>query len=194
MQLERMTLVRHGETLGESSVRFHGKTNVALSAQGYRQAEAARGRLRSVTWDVVVASPLSRAWKTATIIAAGRWVQLEAGFREIDFGRWEGLTKEEIETRDPELYREWQSQVPVFDFPDGERREDFRSRVTGGLERILALPLESALVVAHKGVVRTIVEALTQESLVQPHPELGEVLHVARQAGRFDLLDASPRR
>jgi broad specificity phosphatase PhoE len=193
MKLERMTLIRHGETLGESSIRFHGRTNVSLSELGRQQAEDARRLVARTTWDIVVASPLSRAWKTATIVAPGRWVQLEAGFREIDFGRWEGLTREEIAARDPNLYEAWQSQGLTFDFPDGERRKAFQARVRSGLDRILDLPVASVLVVAHKGVVRTIVEALTEETLVPPHPELGEVLQVERRQGRFDLCELRAR-
>ena len=83
---------------------------------------------------MVVASPLGRAWKAATIVAPGLPVRLEPGFREIDFGRWEGLTREEIEARDPVLYRDWQAGTPGFEFPGGERRASFRTRIRIALE------------------------------------------------------------
>jgi broad specificity phosphatase PhoE len=176
--LSRIVLVRHGETVGESSVRFHGATDVELSVEGRAQARAARGRIPGEGFGLLVASSLSRAWQTANIIAPGRAVRLEPGFREIDFGRWEGLTREEIAERDPILYEDWQAHRSGFEFPEGERRGDFRTRVLEGLARVQASGAESAIVVAHKGVVRTIAETLTGEPLGPESPELGGVMQV----------------
>jgi probable phosphoglycerate mutase len=164
--------------VGESSVRFHGATDVELSAEGRAQARAARGRIPGEGFGLLVSSSLSRAWQTANIIAPGHAVRLEPGFCEIDFGRWEGLTRDEIAERDPILYEDWQLRRPGFEFPEGERRSDFRARVLEGLARVQAGGAESAIVVAHKGVVRTIAEALTGESLDPQQPELGGVMQV----------------
>jgi broad specificity phosphatase PhoE len=185
LALKRLVLVRHGETTGESSIRFHGSTDVGLSELGIRQARRAGQRIPGEVYELVVASPLSRAWRTALIALPRHPIQLEADFREIDFGRWEGLTLEEIELLDPDLYQDWQSRTATFDFPfpDGERRSHFRARVERGLERVLAAPVSSAVIVAHKGIVRTVVEALTREALEQPHPELGEVLQLSQVTG-----------
>ena len=127
--MSRILLIRHGETEGESSVRFHGRTDVPLSDSGRKQMRAAAARLPDEGFDLVVASPLSRAWEAARIVAPHRPISLEADFREIDFGRWEGLTAEEIEARDPALYRVWRARDENFEFPGGERRGDFRGRV-----------------------------------------------------------------
>lgn len=183
MGLERMVLVRHGETLGESSIRFHGATNVRLSELGLSQAREARRRIPAAEYELVVSSPLSRAWKTALITAPGRWVRLERDFREIHFGRWEGLTREEIAAREPELYARWQEQGRDFDFPEGEARRDFRDRVLRGLDRIREARVRSAVLVAHKGVVRTVIEALTGGPMDPELPALGGVYSVVRDPG-----------
>jgi broad specificity phosphatase PhoE len=180
--LSRLVLVRHGETEGESSIRFHGITDVALNDLGRAQAREARKQVPGDRWDLVVTSSLCRAWQTALIIAPGRKVRLEADFREIDFGRWEGLTKEEIAARDPILYQDWQGKVSGFEFPDGERRADFRARTLRGLERVMASGATSVILVAHKGVVRTIAEGLTGQTLPEAEPELGGVLRLVRSA------------
>ena len=117
--LLRIALVRHGETVGESRVRYFGSTDVPLSREGRVQALAARHAIPGDRWDDVVSSTLARAWQTARIVARGRPVALEHDFREICFGRWEGLTREEIAARDPELYAEWQQKGIDFDYPDG---------------------------------------------------------------------------
>src|SRR6185437_17128245 len=97
----RLVLVRHGETLGNSSIRYHGRTDVALSELGRRQMRAAREWLATRDgaggFAPVFTSPLVRAAEGARIIA-GRNVATTAikEFVEVDFGLFEGLTAEEI--------------------------------------------------------------------------------------------------
>ncbi|MCH7598208.1 MAG: histidine phosphatase family protein [Myxococcales bacterium] len=181
-KLQRIVLLRHGETVGCSSVRFFGATDVMLSGLGADQAAAVAEVIGSQNFDLVVASPLQRAWRSALIVAPGREIRLEDRFREIDFGRWEGLTREEIEARDPKLYSQWEQQGPKFDFPDGDRREAFRARVVAGLAHLLVMPVASILIVAHKGIVRTIVEELSGAALERDQPPLAGLLELTRTA------------
>ena len=58
-----------------------------------------------------------------------------AAFDEVDFGRWEGWTREEIAARDPEDFRRWQADREAFVYPGGECRQAFRRRVAAGLAR-----------------------------------------------------------
>jgi broad specificity phosphatase PhoE len=172
VSLRRIVMLRHGETVGNSSVRFHGAADVPLSDQGRSQVRAAAQGLRQEVFDLVVASPLRRAWEAAVLVAGGAPVRIEDGLREIDFGRWEGLTAEEIELRDPVLYREWRERAPGFEFPGGEIRAEFRARVLTAFERVAASGAKSALLVGHKGVIRTIGEQLLGEPLPDDEPQL----------------------
>lgn len=181
-QLRRIVMVRHGETVGSSSIRFHGSADVALSDEGrVHMREASRGLLQEV-FDLVVASPLRRSWEGAWIVGGGAPVRLESDFREIDFGRWEGMTAQEIEASDPTLYREWQSRVPGFEFPGGEPRADFRARVLSGLSRLQHSGATSVLLVVHKGIIRTIAEKLLGQALEPDVPALGAVVAIGRGA------------
>ena len=185
--LQRLVLVRHGETTGQSSIRYYGATDVPLSFVGRDQARAAAARIPGETFEVVWASSLSRAWQAARIIAPRHPIRLEHDFREIDFGRWEGLTREEIEALDPDLHREWQARGSDFDFPEGEARTVFRGRIEAGLARLRASGARSALVVAHKGVVRTLLELVSGQTLPPEIPELGGVIHLSRGGdGRWE--------
>lgn len=184
--MSRILLIRHGETEGQSSIRFHGATDVALSEEGRAQMRAAARALPDEAVGLVVASPLARAWEGARIIRPRGPIVLESGFSEIDFGRWEGLTAEEIERLDPSLYRVWRERAPGFEYPGGERRSDFRARVEAGLERVLERGARSMLIVAHKGVVRTIVDHLCAESLPDGEPALGGLVQLTlRSHGRW---------
>lgn len=180
--LERIVVLRHGETVGQSSIRYYGATDIALSGLGADQVAAAGRSLGSQRFDLVIASPLQRAWQSARILAPGHGIRLEAGFREIDFGHWEGLTKEEIEAKDPSGYAQWQQEGIEFNFPGGETRVGFRERVNAGLDRSLMQPVRSMLISAHKGIVRTIAERLTEIVLDHHQPELGGFVALERDA------------
>jgi broad specificity phosphatase PhoE len=183
--LRRLVLVRHGETDGDSSVRFHGSSDVALSAEGSAQMRAVSASLGDERLDLVVASPLRRAWRSAWIVGRGAPVQLDADFREIHFGRWEGLTKEEIQASDPALYEDWQNRAEGFEFPGGEPRAEFRERVQKGIDRLLSAPVRSALVVVHKGVIRTIAQTLIGEDPSEERLQLGSAIQLTRHRGTW---------
>lgn len=178
-----IVLVRHGETVGESSIRYYGATDVALSGLGRSQMRATATRLAGRAFSLVVASPLSRARESADIVAPGARVLVDERLREIDFGSWEGLTAEEIALRDPELYRAWQTGRPGFEYPLGEHRAGFRARIAESVDAILAGSEPEILVVVHKGVIRQIVAHVTRDELADGEPELGGVVELRRSDG-----------
>ena len=180
-KLRRIVLLRHGDTVGDSQNRYHGSGDLALSDEGRAQMRETSRTLSGEVFELVVASPLRRSWESAWIVAGGAPVRLEDGFREIHFGRWEGLTAQEIEATDPVAYKDWQARTPGFEFPSGERRDDFRARVAQGLERLVASGAANVLVVAHKGVVRTIAEQLLGEPLAEGEPALGGGISLTRR-------------
>ena len=179
-------LVRHGETEGESSIRYHGRTDVPLSEPGREQmrlaARAIETRLGAQNFARVFSSPLIRASEGARIVAgeAASIVTIEE-FAEVHFGLFEGLTADEIRERYPERFAIWNADrlAPDYIYPEGESRADFATRVERGLERMLAIWTprrdqtdHDALLVAHRGVIRAIVRKLTSQ---QPVVELGSI-------------------
>jgi broad specificity phosphatase PhoE len=182
--LRRIVLLRHGNTVGNSHERFHGSSDVALSDEGREQVRAASRALSTEVFDIVAASPLRRAWQSAALLCGGNPVLLIPEFREIDFGRWEGLTAEEIEARDPVLYRAWRENAADFEFPGGERRASFRERVARGFTALVRTGAENAFVVTHRGVIRALAQQLTGTPLPKP-PELGEIVSFTRDGERW---------
>lgn len=181
-KLRRLVLVRHGETVGNSSQRFHGSADVALSEEGRRHMRDVARRLHGEFFELVVASPLRRSWEAAWIVGGGAPVRLESDFREIHFGRWEGMTQEEIAASDPVLFQDWQAGAQGFEYPNGEPRQQFRARVLRGMERLHDAGARSALVVAHKGVIRTVAELLLGEAPAREEPPVGGLLELTRGA------------
>ena len=178
--LNRIVLVRHGETVGQSSIRYYGATDIGLSDLGRAQVREAALALPGDAFDWVLTSPLSRAWESARMVAPNRSLRLLDELREIDFGRWEGLTAEEIQARDPIRYEDWQAGRPGFDYPGGERRADFQARVAQAVDWMLNSGQSSLLVVVHKGVIRAIVREVVGEELAEGLPELGGIVQLTR--------------
>jgi broad specificity phosphatase PhoE len=156
--MTRLILVRHGETEGESSVRYHGRNDVPLSALGRVQMARVRDALGGPRFDAVYASTLSRSVEAASIIAgAAPAVTRVAGFDEIDFGEWEGLTAEEIQRRDPHTYARWIGTRSDFQYPGGESISGFRARVIEALHEVLAhAPHGHLLFAVHKGIIHSV--------------------------------------
>ncbi len=164
MAVTRLVLARHGETTGESSVRYFGATDVLLSDAGRAQARALAERLVAERPDRVLTSRLRRARETGEIVAArlGLTAVADGGFDEVDFGAWEGLTREEIAAKDPDLFRRWVERDPLFAYPGGGTVvASFRERVAAAVGRVLeGEEGRTVVVVTHAGVVRAALGAL----------------------------------
>ncbi|MCP3983359.1 MAG: histidine phosphatase family protein [bacterium] len=183
MPIRRLILVRHGETDGESSIRYHGSTDVGLSVEGRAQMGRVAGELRNEPADLFVASTLKRSWAGAAIVSRGAHIRIEADLREIHFGRWEGLTRAEIQAQDPVLFEDWQAGAAGFEYPGGELRSDFQARIGRALERIASNHGHTAIAILHKGVICEIVRQLTSQAPAAGQPEIGARIVLTRRSG-----------
>ena len=197
--MAEIILVRHGETTGQSSIRLYGATDIPLSAEGEAQVTAAGQALAGTDVHHFVTSPLVRARRSAELVATAMGCALPPqpveAFREINFGRWEGWTWDEVKERDPEGHHDWSRQGSAFVFPGGEGRAAFEKRVMsavrptfetavlGGSERVLG--------VLHKGVIKMIVAelcGLPLEEAKQYPVNLGAVYRLAGEPGAWRLV------
>jgi broad specificity phosphatase PhoE len=183
MVLRQILLVRHGETNGASSIRYFGSTDVELSAEGRQQMVQVGASLAARRVELWLASNLRRSWVAASIVSRGVPVRIDPDLREIHFGQWEGLSREEIMARDPVLFQDWQAGAEGFEYPSGEARGAFRARVGHALERVLASGGSTAVGVLHKGVIREIARQLTGAPLPKDEPPLGGLVALTRIAG-----------
>jgi broad specificity phosphatase PhoE len=193
-----LILVRHGETEGQSSIRYYGRTDLALDERGRAQMRAAARALENEVFSKVFASSMRRATEGARIIAGdGPPIVAIDEFVEIDFGKFEGLTLEEIREAYPEEFVRWRRMrlEPAYQYPDGESGAAFQTRVISGMERMFRSWREScgefsgtALLVAHRGVIRVILEHLIGAA---PAIELGSIhiLECGRDGWRARALD-----
>jgi broad specificity phosphatase PhoE len=156
----RLFVLRHGETAFTRERRFAGWQDVPLTDVGLRQCEAAAVALSGVAVAAVYASPLERARTSAEKIAKPHRleVRIAPAFRELSFGEWEGRTRADVATADPELHEIWRTAPATFAAPGGESLAAVSERVAAGIEELRAEhDGQSVVLVTHAVVTRLIV-------------------------------------
>lgn len=134
-------LVRHGQTEWSRERRHTGRTDVPLEPDGEQGARELAMRLAGTSFDLVLASPLRRAWHTAEL--AGLRPVAEPRAVEWDYGQYEGLTSEEIHTRAPG-WTVWTQPLP-----GGETIQQVAARADAVLAGIRERAPTRCLLVSH---------------------------------------------
>jgi broad specificity phosphatase PhoE len=150
----RVVLLRHGETTHNAAGVWQGQLDSPLSELGRRQADAVGPAVAALAPTRLVSSDLSRARLTAQSVsrACGIPVVLDARFREIHAGGWQGLTSAEVAQWWPEERAAVLRGEDVRRGGDGESMSDVLERVGAGLRDALAeLPDGGCLVVSTHG-------------------------------------------
>jgi broad specificity phosphatase PhoE len=165
----RVAVLRHGRTGHNLRRVWQGQLDVPLDQVGVRQSQVAAGVLAELEPVAIVASDLVRASATAQAVADvhGLPVKLDERFREVDAGRWQGLTRDEIiAAGDGDLLAAWRRGEDVA-LGGAERPSELGRRGAAALlEHAAALDGGTLVVVAHGAVLRAAV--LTLLGLEQP--------------------------
>lgn len=89
--MNKVYLVRHGQTNWNKEGRCQGKTNISLNEDGVNQAKALRDKIDTNNIDICIVSPLNRALETAKIITDNKInLIIDDRIVERDFGTLEG--------------------------------------------------------------------------------------------------------
>ena len=163
MATTRLYLVRHGATQLTAEDRFAGDIGVDLSADGRSQAERLGVRVRDHSISAIYSSPFSRAVETARIVATGCGLEpkLSEGLREIHHGHWEGLTRQEVETRFAAEYAAWEEDPFTFAPEGGESGVSVLARALPALREIVVRHAGlNVLAVSHKATIRLLLSSL----------------------------------
>ena len=153
-------LIRHGETAWNAARRLQGHTDIALNAEGERQAGALAQALAAEAVEAIISSDLARARQTAQAVADqfdGTIVQTDPNLRERCYGVFEGMFYSDVERQYPAEFALWQARDIDAVMPPGEREaESFRqfyarstSAIRDWAERYLG---KTIVIVAHGGV------------------------------------------
>lgn len=198
----KLYLIRHGETDWNKAHRVQGRTDIPLNDSGRAQAEQTARLLRQVRIDAVYASPFSRAYETAQIIAGGRGLEInkDDGLAEIQFGLWEGKTMGELMEQYPDLWRDWGwlNRQEDCQRMGAESYTDIQRRSMDVVERIIKERDENdnVLVVSHTMPVKLIIANYLQMPLeaisrLKINNCSINVVSINRDGtGRLDMLNA----
>jgi probable phosphoglycerate mutase len=156
----RIILVRHGHVDWLAPERFRGRAELPLSDLGRRQAQAVAGYIVA-TWKprAVYTSPLGRCHETGAAIATPLRIEPQPvdGLADIDYGEWQGLTREEAKQRWPDETELWFRAPHHAVIPGGETLAAVLSRTTAALRDILRhYPDGTAVLVGHDSVNRVL--------------------------------------
>jgi len=150
-------LLRHGEThWNADGNRYCGRTDIPLTPKGITQAVAVYEQIKNIKFSAYYSSPLQRALHTAQIANGALEVITDQRLIEIDFGNWEGKTKEEFIAIDPALWNNWCNDPSTTKAGGtGETAATVVERVNQFFESILQKhPSGNVLVVGHNGINR----------------------------------------
>lgn len=167
----RILAIRHGETDWNVGTRIQGQLDVGLNDKGRWQARRVAAAVAEDGLAFIYASDLARAHDTALAIgvATGLPVHAERGLRERAFGRFEGETWSDIETRWPKESARWRARDLEFAPEGGETLRAFYARVVEAAERLAAAhPGQVIALVAHGGVMDCLYRAAARIDLAAP--------------------------
>jgi broad specificity phosphatase PhoE len=107
-ELPVIYLARHGETAWTISGQHTGRTDLPLTERGQRNAMRLADRLKGLTFEKVLCSPLQRVRRTCELAGFGSLATIDPNLLEWDYGQYEGLRSEEIHAARPgwQLFRD----------------------------------------------------------------------------------------
>ncbi len=152
--MTRLFLIRHGATEWNAEARAQGSKNIQLSPVGKHQAYLLSKRMEHYKIDSIYSSDLDRAYETA--IALGNRLGIEVkknnNLREMSFGKWEGLTNQEIQTNYKDYYTIWRGKPHKAIIPDGEKLMDVQKRALKAIHDIVKNNEGKNIVIVSHGV------------------------------------------
>ena len=150
-------LTRHGESESSRADLYYGRSSSPVIPEGREHVELLALRLSKIPIAAVYCSPIERCLQAATSIAQTHNLKPVSikELVEIDHGKWEGLTRAQVNELSPETYRLWQMD-PASNSPEGgESGYAVASRAVPKVIRLVrSHPGESVVVMAHNTVNR----------------------------------------
>jgi len=160
--MTEIILARHGETDWNVEEVFRGRIDVELNETGIKQSELLARYLKDLNIAAVYSSPLKRALKTAEMIAGYHDldVRIAPGLIDFDFGKWQGLSHQEVKDSYKELYAEWIGNPHQVEMPKGESLDDVRRRAIVVVDEAIAEYEGAVVLVSHRVVNKVLICAL----------------------------------
>jgi broad specificity phosphatase PhoE len=160
-----LLLIRHAESTWNAERRWQGHGDPPLSDRGRAQASALAQELAHEPIDVIFSSDLCRAVETAAIVGETHDLcpELNPRLRELDIGKWEGLTRDEIERTSGDALRCFDAGNLDVRPGAGENLRELEQRAHSIVNELVgAHPGRRLAVVTHLGVIRALLGAFRE--------------------------------
>ena len=181
-------LLRHGQTDWNIDLRLQGSSDIPLNETGRNQAAVAGATFSREDWDVIIASPLSRARDTAQIVAQqlNMPVVIVPELVERSFGVAEGFS-----------HSEWRKMYEANEHIEGlESLEDLRSRCELLLQ-LVATEYDGlrVLAISHGALIRKVLRIVSNNQIPQDGDRLGNVSlnKLVHSDGYWAINDYNPK-
>lgn len=182
----KLFLIRHGDTLDEETKKIYkGSIDILLSGKGISRIERVASFLSKYALDALYTSALSRCVESGRIIAKPQNIDINIteGLNEIGFGKWEGLSFDEILKQYPQLFPLWLKDPTCHTPPDGEPLLSAQERIMKLFSDIVQKHRgRNIAIVSHAGVLRIIIASLLSFNL-------NNIYRIAQDYGCIDMID-----
>lgn len=158
--MNKIILIRHGETYGNTLKRYIGTTDEEL-------LETTIAALKEKEYpyaDIVYSSPMRRCKQTAKILYENKPSIIVEDFKECNFGEFENKNYKELSSNLD--YQKWMVDQVIKEFPNGEKLEDYNNRTIKALEELLEIHKNKNItiaIIAHGGTIMNIMKYLSLE-------------------------------
>lgn len=169
-------LIRAGRTEYDCQGRIQGTLDVPLSEDGRREVTAGASDLRDQQASIAAlyAGPCRSAQETAEILAERLDLKVKTieSLHNLNQGLWQGMLFDEVKSKQPKVYRQWQEKPDTVCPPEGESLQEARARLKKALAKlakkhksgtvavVLGQPLASVLrCMLHEGISLTLCQS-----------------------------------
>jgi|SRR5699024_1646433 len=163
----KLHFVRHGETKWNIENRVQGRLDSELTNKGIADVLTLKERIIDMNWEKVYSSPSGRALYTAELLCKREQITKDKRIMEMDLGEFEGMTWEEIKTKEKHQYDYYWNDPSKFTLLSGENFYDVIERVADFIAELkLTYNKGNILIVTH-GVIIKVAQLLAQDGQLQ---------------------------
>ncbi|UCD89866.1 MAG: histidine phosphatase family protein [Desulfobacterales bacterium] len=168
-------IMRHAKTKWNQEKRIQGRYHSPLISEGKQQAREWGMRLKTYSWNRILASDAKRALETASLINDYLKIPLlsDSRLQEQDWGEWTGKTLDIIKKEVSTLLKTQERAGWGFCPPGGEDRYTVLQRSQKALQEAAEKwPGDKILVVTHKGVIKCLIYFLMGRQFLPEEPSI----------------------
>ena len=152
----KLNLIRHGKSEANEKQLYCGQSDVSVTKQGILELKELKKNIVYPTADIYITSGLTRTLETIQILYDRDPDIIISEFMELDMGDFEMKSHDEL--KDKPEYQRWIEDIDNVACPNGESKITFINRVNRGIEKLLNIKTESAVIICHGGVISSIMD------------------------------------